>query len=337
MSIASRVQIFLPFDERTHDFGQHGARPMPVSGFDYASFYADLDEAGYHRTNTSSNELVFLPLLQQLGLARGVAVASLGCGTCAALPRLRSNLEQADVYGMEVSPKVLDIARQLGRDGPCSSAPCLRRGSLTQLPWPNDGLDLAISADVLEHLHPHDVERAVSELSRVVRGKMLLSIASGSSFKTTRSGKRVDLHLTQRSATWWVAQFSAGGWSAADIPVRLWTSLWNGCPGYARPQSHRRDERSCPWQWRGQVCDALAQTDCGNIFFAFGKTAIDRLELERAGARVLRKLNANASGTGTRRGAPSSGTARLSGVANVRDLRGPKVVGAVDAPSLRPV
>ena len=303
---------------------------MPVSGFDYASFYADLDEFGYHRTNTSSNELVFLPLLQQLGLARGAAVASLGCGTCAALPRLRSDLEQADVYGMEVSPKVLDIARQLGRDGPCSSAPCLRRGSLTQLPWPNDGLDVAISSDVLEHLHPHDVGRTVSELSRVVRGKLLLSIASGSSFKTTRSGKRVDLHLTQRSATWWVAQFSAGGWSAADIPVRLWASLWNGCPGCNRPQSHRRDERSCPWQWRGQVCDALAQTDCGNIFFAFGKTAIDRLELERAGARVLRKLNGNASGTGTRRGAPSSGTtAHLSGV---RDLW-PKVVGIVDAPS----
>ena len=46
--------------------------------------------------------------------------------------------------------------------------------------------------------------------------------------------------------------------------------------------------------------------------------------------RVRDELDGNASGTGTRRGAPSSGTtAHLSGV---RDLW-PKVVGIVDAPS----
>ena len=274
---------------------------MRGSGFDYASFYAALDEGHYHRTNTSSNELVFLPLLQQLGLARGAAVASLGCGTCAVLPRLRSDLAQADVYGMEVSPKVLEVARQLGRDGPCSSAPCLRRGSLTQLPWPNGGLDVAISADVLEHIHPQDVERSVAELSRVVRSKMLLSIASGSSFKGTRSGKRIDVHLTQRSATWWISQFTASGWSAANIPVRVWTGLWNDCLGHTRTQSHRR-ERTCPWNWRGHVCDTPAQKDCGNIFMALGRTAIDRFELERAGARVLREFNGSAVRTGTPRG-----------------------------------
>ena len=52
-----RVQISF-LSTSAHDFGQHGALPMPVSGFDYASFYADLDEAGYHRTNTSTNGTV---------------------------------------------------------------------------------------------------------------------------------------------------------------------------------------------------------------------------------------------------------------------------------------
>ena len=134
---------------------------MRGSGFDYASFYAALDEGHYHRTNTSSNELVFLPLLQQLGLARGAAVASLGCGTCAVLPRLRSDLAQADVYGMEVSPKVLEVARQLGRDGPCSPAPCLRRGSLTQLTRDDlSQVETAIAEWLTLFRQRHEVKRA---------------------------------------------------------------------------------------------------------------------------------------------------------------------------------
>lgn len=246
----------------------------PTIRFDYTALYSRFDAARYHVSNHTANELAFMPLLQHLSQGYVGNVVALGCGMCAVLPRLQQ-LSQGRAYGMDASTTALAMATELGRGTGCAEPPCLKVGTLADVPWPDQAFDLGISADVLEHLHPSDVPSSVAELTRVVKGILLLSIASGSS---RRSG--VELHLTQRPASWWTKEFVAVGWAPVELPRELWVRLWK------RPSAPRL------WNFDGPICQNVSSLRCGNHFLAFARTPEHSTALQKAAWRVIGPIEA---------------------------------------------
>jgi ubiquinone/menaquinone biosynthesis C-methylase UbiE len=50
-------------------------------------------------------------------------------------------------------------------------------GILTNLPYEDNSFDIVMSSDVLEHIHPEEADIVVSELVRVSRRHVFLSIS----------------------------------------------------------------------------------------------------------------------------------------------------------------
>ena len=258
-----------------------------TSSFDYVGLYSRLDKGSYHVSNDTANELAMMPLLErilhELPNNKNTSAVLLGCGTCAALPKLHS-LTHGNAYGMEVSSSALMIATELGRAGTgCREPPCLRMGSLMDIPWGDDSFDIAMSNDVLEHVHPMDVARSVTEITRVTKRIALLGIATSSS---VRHG--TELHLTRRNHKWWKAQFEGA------IPNEVWKLLWN------KPSSPKL------WNYRGTVCtdpdaDVVNGKGCGVLFFAFAKVQEDVLAVKEAANWLL---HAKSRGSIMRHAAP---------------------------------
>ena len=106
--------------------------------------------------------------------------------------------------GVDVSKKAVDKGVELGRK--------IQRASATQLPFENEAFDLVCSADVFEHLAPHDVPAACAEAARVARKYLFFKIAER--VDATERWKQLaghPLHLTTQPIEWWKRQFKDVG------------------------------------------------------------------------------------------------------------------------------
>jgi len=174
------------------------------------------DNHGYHSDSEFTHEL---PTVFKLcGFAKTAAppihsVLVLGCSHGKGVATLHQNGFNA--YGIDVASKAIAMAKQL-RGSTClteGTVPCFQEGSLTALPYQNWFVDAGLSVDVLEHIAPHDVPLVVSEISRVVKHYLFLSIANFP--EMSKSGEKAgmkNVHLTVEGASWWSAQFAKGGW-----------------------------------------------------------------------------------------------------------------------------
>lgn len=99
-----------------------------------------------------------------LRFATGRDVLEAGCGTGLILRALSEKARRA--VGVDLSAGMLSHARKRGLD--------VVQGSITDLPFADASFDVACSFKVLAHVQ--DIERAVAEMSRVVRpgGHLLL-------------------------------------------------------------------------------------------------------------------------------------------------------------------
>lgn len=77
-------------------------------------------------------------------------------------------------------------------------------GEITALPFADDLFDYVSCYDVIEHLPPEQVDRALDELFRVCRGTLLLTTND----KQSRLGD-LELHLTRMPRAWWDRQLVA--------------------------------------------------------------------------------------------------------------------------------
>jgi len=118
---------------------------------EFAGWYERERGGGYHRMVDDLE----LDLVRRYGSGKDVLEA--GCGTGLLLERAASFAGRA--VGVDLSAGMLDRARSRG----------LRvvQGSVTNLPFPTASFDLAYSVKVLAHVE--HIERALSELARVVR------------------------------------------------------------------------------------------------------------------------------------------------------------------------
>jgi ubiquinone/menaquinone biosynthesis C-methylase UbiE len=96
-------------------------------------------------------------------------ILDIGCGTGAHLEIYRKF--GAEVYGIDTSPSMLEIARnRLGEDAD------LRLGDATKMPYEDDAFDLALSMLVLHEMDQETRMSTIADMKRVLKsdGHILL-------------------------------------------------------------------------------------------------------------------------------------------------------------------
>ncbi len=100
--------------------------------------------------------------LEQLPPAVEGRVLDIGCGTGSLLHEIRQRHTVAELFGIDISAPMLDLARdKLG------SAITLINADCRQLPFPDNYFDVVVSSSVLHYLEQQQEE--ILEISRVVR------------------------------------------------------------------------------------------------------------------------------------------------------------------------
>lgn len=146
--------------------------------------------------------------------------------------------------GVDVSTTAVNLARARQGDNPqsCVGA-CWQQADATALPFSDSSFDAIMSTDVLEHLEPPDVDKAVAELARVARRWLLLKISNRAEYtrmQTARApfgngtfasearrkfGRTLppQLHASVHDADWWISKFKKVGFAYhSTIRVPSW-------------------------------------------------------------------------------------------------------------------
>jgi 2-polyprenyl-3-methyl-5-hydroxy-6-metoxy-1,4-benzoquinol methylase len=87
--------------------------------------------------------------------------------------------------------------------------PWIRTATLPVLPYRNAQFDVVGCFDVLEHLPEFQIGAAVDELRRVCRKHLIVSVAECSDVRDVPGLGLVELHLTRKPLSWWLAQCDA--------------------------------------------------------------------------------------------------------------------------------
>jgi SAM-dependent methyltransferase len=96
-------------------------------------------------------------------------VLEAGCGWGEFAARVRQELGAA-VVAVDISPRMVELARERGVDA--------RVGDVQELPFDDGSFDCAVAMHML--YHPADIDRALSELARVLRpGGTLVATTNG--------------------------------------------------------------------------------------------------------------------------------------------------------------
>ena len=134
---------------------------------DYSESYDSERRKGYY---SFINDLEFEKIQ---ALAAGSRVLEVGCGTGLILER--THAIGAEVYGVDLSPKMVELCRKKGLNA--------QEASVTALPFKDDSFDLVYSFKVLAHVP--DIRKAMLEIVRVTRpgGRMVLEFYNPISFK----------------------------------------------------------------------------------------------------------------------------------------------------------
>lgn len=114
------------------------------------------------------HRLIFQTLEQELPDWRDKTILDAGCGTGAILKRLGS--PQRNI-GIDLAPEALAFCHERGLTN-------VRQADICELPFEDCSFDAVICSSVLYHRWVNDLERAISEVHRVLRpnGLLLLNL-----------------------------------------------------------------------------------------------------------------------------------------------------------------
>ena len=151
----------------------------PVSSSLYTEEYFRTACEGFDVFNTSEGEQLSRRLASAFSLAEvkpGMVVLDVGCGRGEIL-RHAAQLG-ADAYGIDYAPVAVNMSRQVidplngVAQPPAGVAPgrtAVYLADAKTLPFPDASFDRVLMFDVVEHLHPWELDRALAEVRRVLK------------------------------------------------------------------------------------------------------------------------------------------------------------------------
>ena len=103
-----------------------------------------------------------VPALKQIQFFPGLKILDLSCGTGELLKSLQQRYPSAQLYGVDISPKMLVAARRkVGKKVK------LFQADVVHLPFRQDSFDYVLSTEAFHHYY--DQQKALREMARVVR------------------------------------------------------------------------------------------------------------------------------------------------------------------------
>ena len=94
----------------------------------------------------------------------GDAILEVGFGS--GLTFLNLNGMYNKIYGLDLSCDVQEVTEVFARLG---IRPDLRNGNVVEMPYPDNQFDTVLLISILEHLKPEELDRAFSEIQRVLK------------------------------------------------------------------------------------------------------------------------------------------------------------------------
>ena len=165
----------------------------------YESIY--IDRNGHYRSNNdmrgygrNNHGKQMIPYIIELNPA---SLLDIGCGFGVFCNEIqKSGIEK--VYGLDIaSVKTGNIIN--------NSNITFISGEAHSLPFANNSIDIVTSFDVMEHCLENDIDIIFSEINRVVKDRVILSIAYRQSKEDTDG---IILHMTVRLKDWWVEKLN---------------------------------------------------------------------------------------------------------------------------------
>ena len=108
-----------------------------------------------------------IAMIAQAHIQLGQDLLDVGCGTGTLTLLIKQTQPKATVYGIDVDPQVLDIARRKAEQA--RKTIVLQRGTATCLPYPDESFDRVFTSLMLHHLTRQDKQRALAEAFRVLK------------------------------------------------------------------------------------------------------------------------------------------------------------------------
>ena len=124
--------------------------------------HEDFAESGGQRVGAR-----FRKALALAGDLRGARVLDAGCGRAELV--VQSARRGADARGIDYAQAAVDIASHAIEDAGLAGRARVERGDLMALEFDDASFDVAFLLDVVEHLYPDELSRALGELRRVLR------------------------------------------------------------------------------------------------------------------------------------------------------------------------
>lgn len=108
--------------------------------------------------------------LEMAGFREGEKVLEVGCGTGWALERIARQVgESGKAYGVDLSPKMLEVARDRLQKAGLMTRVELVEGDATKMRFPDEMFDAAFSTLTLELFDTPDIPVVLSEIRRILR------------------------------------------------------------------------------------------------------------------------------------------------------------------------
>jgi len=162
------------------DSQQAEPRPVDASLYDTAYFLSECE--GYEEFAASGGQILSNRLATALAYADvqpGIRVLDVGCGRGEGLIWLMR--QGADAWGLDYATDALHLARIAIQSADLEAGRRYRllAANACYLPFPSGSFDRVLMLDIVEHLHPWELEQALGEVQRVLKrgGKLVVHTA----------------------------------------------------------------------------------------------------------------------------------------------------------------
>lgn len=110
-------------------------------------------------------------MIDHYGIKPGDKILDVGCGKGFQLYELTQLCPGVEVYGVDVSPYAIDLAKEEIKDR-------VQVANATALPFPDNYFDFVFTLNTLHNLHNYDLDKALREIERVGKKNKYICVES---------------------------------------------------------------------------------------------------------------------------------------------------------------